>query len=129
MLGSNKYIDKIKVKNKMFELKKKFGSRLVILSGGEKCGAESYVKKHAIDLELKYHEYNSAHTQKNAYSMMHEAYYGKPYHASQYFHKTNNIIKNSHIVVIFQPLNEENSGMDYAKKRCEKLGIKYYIVN
>ena len=36
-----------------------------------------YAKKYALDFELKYREFNPAHTVQNLYSAMHENYYGK----------------------------------------------------
>ena len=127
MLGSANYGDSVKIKTKIFELRERFGKRLIILSGGEKYGAERFVKHHALSFDIKYHEYNSAGTPKNSYSMMYDSYYGKPWHATQYYHRTNQIIKESDIVVVFA--RERDSRQEYIEVRCKKLQKKLYVLD
>ena len=67
IVGSRKYENKRKIKETIFNLKQKFGSELVIVSGGCHDGADKYAKKYALELDCSYIEVNPAHTVKNLY--------------------------------------------------------------
>ena len=77
IIGSRTYENKRKIKQMVFELKQKFGNELTIVSGGCKDGADRYARKYALEMDCKYVEFNPAHTVRNLYSALHNAYYGK----------------------------------------------------
>jgi len=54
IVGSRKYQDKRKVKDFIYELKRKFQDKLIIVSGGCKDGADYLAKKYALELEVQY---------------------------------------------------------------------------
>ena len=85
IIGSRTYESKRKIRDMIFKLREKFGSDLTIVSGGCKDGADKYAKKYALELDCKYIEFNPAHTQRNLYSALHDAYYGKEYNVKFFF--------------------------------------------
>ena len=57
IVGSRTYQDKRKVKDFIFQLRQRFGSELVVLSGGQKDGADYLAKKYSLELDVEYREY------------------------------------------------------------------------
>ena len=51
IVGSNTYENKRKIKQTVFDLTKRFGDRLIVVSGGGQHGADKYVKKYALELD------------------------------------------------------------------------------
>ena len=93
IVGSREYENKRKIRDMIYKLKQTFGDKLEIVSGGCGAGADKYAKKYSIELGVKYIEFNPAHTVKNLYSAMPDAYYSKAYHTSQFFHRNTLIAK------------------------------------
>ena len=71
----------------MQELKQRFGEDLLIIGAGGSEGANSMVRKYALEFGLNYQEFNPSFSGYNLYSAMPETYYGKPYHFSQLHHR------------------------------------------
>ena len=46
LVGSREYENIRKVKDALFQLKQKFGDKLIIISGGAKDGADKYARKY-----------------------------------------------------------------------------------
>lgn len=103
IVGSRSYQAASKVRDFIFQLKKKFGDDLVIISGGAKEGADRFAKKFALQFDVTYKEYNPAHTDYNLYSAMRKDYYNKPYHASQFHHRNMMIGNTCNVMVAFCP--------------------------
>jgi len=53
IVGSRRYQNKLKVKNFIYELKKRFNDNLIIVSGGQKEGADGFAKKYSLELNVK----------------------------------------------------------------------------
>jgi len=87
IVGSLQYENKRKIKEMVFRLKQNFGDSLTIVSSGNKSGADKYAKKYALELDCRYLEFNPAHTQRNLYSAMHDAYYNKSYNVKYFFNE------------------------------------------
>jgi len=100
-LGTVDYQNKTRIKNFIFEAMQKFGKDLTIVSGGTKDGAEKFIRKFALEMGVKYIEYNPAFTQQNLYSAMYKQFYGKKYHVSQLFQRNRLIAKNSDVMAYF----------------------------
>tara|TARA_R100000315_G_C5095215_1_gene54646 strand:+ start:8 stop:409 length:402 start_codon:yes stop_codon:yes gene_type:complete len=101
--GSRYYENVRKIKLTLFELKRKFGDKLIILSGGDQYGADKFAKKYALEFGIAYQEYNPAHTSKNLYSAMSDNYYDKPYHVSQFHHRNTLLAKACTVMMLFIP--------------------------
>ena len=85
IVGSRRYENRKKIKDFIFELRKKFGNDLIVVSGGCKNGADRYAKKYALELDVQYEEYPPFHEVHNLYCPLPERCYGKPYHVKHYF--------------------------------------------
>ena len=109
IIGSRMYENTRKIKDALFQLKQKFGDKLIIISGGAQYGADKFARKYAIEFGIQYKEFNPAHTVKNLYSAMSDNYYNKPYHVSQFHHRNGLIAKSCDVMIVFVQENESES--------------------
>lgn len=129
VIGSRQWSNRTKVKDLIFELKNKFGPELTIVSGGEQNGADMLAKKYAIELGVKYSEYNPAYTKKNLYSAMPDYYYGKQYHVTQLHHRNNLIAENSDYCIALIPKDcKKANGTASCIKMFKRLNKKVIIL-
>ena len=129
IIGSREYENKRKIRDMIFKLKQTFGSKLEIISGGCPTGADKYAKKFSLELGVTYREFNPAHTVKNLYSVMPEAYYSKPYHTSQFFHRNTLIAKYCDKMIAFIDSNVESKGSYHAVSMAQKHSKPVVIIN
>ena len=128
IVGSREYSNKIRIKNTIFQLKTRFGEEVEIVSGGCKHGADKYAKKYALDFEMKYKEFNPAHTVQNLYSAMNEHYYSKEYAPKNFFHRNKLLAKYVDYIIAFIPEGVESNGTIDTIKHAKKLGKKIVII-
>ena len=62
---------------------------------------QKWVRKYALEMNLKYIEFNPAHTSRTLYSGMDDEYYDRPYHPTQPLHQYDCIVHNSDKIVYF----------------------------
>jgi hypothetical protein len=129
LIGSRTYENKQKIRDMIYLLKQKFGSKLEIVSGGSRNGADKYVKKYAIELGVDYKEFNPAHTIKNLYSGMPESYYSQPYHVSQLFHRNELVAMYCHSMIAFIDSNSPSRGSHHAVSMAQKHNKPVVIIN
>ena len=129
IIGSREWENKRKIKELFTSLKKKFGDDLIIISGGCPNGADKYAKKFALEFDIKYQEYNPAHTTRNLYSMMSENYYNKVYHVSQFHHRNMLIAKACDVMCALIPKGYKSKGAESAIKAAKKLKKPIVIIN
>ena len=129
IVGSRQYENTRKIKDTLTDLKRKFGDELIIVSGGAQHGADKYARKYALEFGIRYREFNAAHTPRNLYSAMSDDYYGKPYHASQFFHRNRLIAKDCDVMIAFIPAGIESKGSEHVVKEATKLGKKVVVIN
>jgi hypothetical protein len=87
VIGSTGWQNKRKVQQTLQELKRKFGTDLTVIGAGGVEGANSMIRKYAIEFGIDYTEFNPSFSGYNLYSAMPESYYGKRYHFSQLHHR------------------------------------------
>jgi hypothetical protein len=121
IIGSREYENARKIKDTLTELKKRFGDKLIIISG--------FARKYALEFGLRYREFNPAHTVKNLYSAMSEDYYEKPYHVSQFHHRNMLIARDCDVMMAFIPNGADSKGSMSAIKRAKKLNKKVTIIS
>ena len=126
IIGSRTYENKRKIKEMVYELKQRFGNKLTIVSGGCKDGADKYAKKYALEMHCNYIEFNPAHTVRNLYSALHNAYYGKEYNV-KHFIQRNKMLANYVDYVIAFDKNTSN-GTAYTINEARKKGKKVVIL-
>ncbi len=128
LIGSRDYANIRRIKDTLFQLKQKFGSDLIIISGGAKYGADKFARKYALEFGIRYKEFNPAHTTKNLYSAMSDDYYGKPYHVSQFHHRNMLIARDCDVMIAFINEQESSNGSMSAIKKAKKLNKPVTII-
>jgi len=129
IIGSRMYENTRKIKDTLFQLKRKFGDKLIIISGGAKDGADKFARKYALEFGIKYKEFNPAHTIKNLYSAMSDTYYEKPYHVSQFHHRNMLIARDCDVMIAFIAIGDDSNGSMSAIKQAKKLNKPVTIVS
>ena len=129
IIGSRMYENTRKIKDTLFQLKRKFGDKLIVISGGAKDGADKFARKYALEFGIKYKEFNPAHTIKNLYSAMSETYYEKPYHVSQFHHRNMLIARDCDVMIAFIAIGDDSNGSMSAIKQAKKLNKPVTIVS
>ena len=87
VIGNTGWQNRRKVQDTLQQLKQRFGNELVVIGAGGQEGANSMVRKYALEFGITYEEYNPSFSGYNMYSAMPESYYGKSYHFSQLHHR------------------------------------------
>jgi hypothetical protein len=87
VIGNTGWQNRRKIQQTLQELKQRFADELIIIGAGGTEGANSMVRKYAIEFAIEYKEYNPSFSGYNLYSAMPESYYGKAYHFSQLHHR------------------------------------------
>ena len=128
LIGSRDYANIRRIKDTLFQLKQRFGSNLIVISGGAKYGADKYARKYALEFGIQYKEFNPAHTTKNLYSAMSDDYYGKPYHVSQFHHRNMLIARDCDVMIAFIGNNDTSNGSMSAIKKAKKLNKSVTII-
>ena len=129
IIGSREYENSRKIKDTLTELKRRFGDKLIIISGGAKFGADKFARKYALEFGLRYREFNPAHTTKNLYSAMSDDYYEKPYHVSQFHHRNMLIARDCDVMMAFIGQHDSANGSMSAIKQAKKLNKPVTIIS
>ena len=129
VVGSRDYQNIRKIKDTLFQLKQKFGDKLIIISGGAKHGADKFTRKYALEFGMRYREFNPAHTTKNLYSAMSDDYYEKPYHVSQFHHRNMLIARDCDVMIAFIGIDNTSNGSMSAIKQAKKLNKPVTIIS
>ena len=108
VIGNTGWQNRRKVQETLQKLKSKFNDDLddlLIVGAGGNEGANSMIRKYALEFGLQYKEYNPSFSGYNMYSAMPESYYGKSYHFSQLHHRMKLIAEQCNYMMILT--NEE----------------------
>ena len=129
IIGSEKYDDKVKIKDFIYDLSLTKKDDIIILSGGRLNGADKFVRNYAVKFGLEYIEYNPAYTQSNIYSI-HQGYgYDKPYSPKWAYGRNSAMIKACDKLIIFWPENKNiNNEFNAIIKQAEKLNKKIIYI-
>ena len=128
IIGSRRYENKKKIKDFIFKLKNEYGTDTIIVSGGQKDGADRYAKKYALELGLQYEEYPPAHYSHNLYCPLPESRYGRKYSPKNYHVRNKIIAGTSDFVVGFIPNGVESKGTMSTINYAKKFEKKYVII-
>lgn len=131
IVGSRKYQAPSKIRKFIYELKKKFGDELEIVSGDQPKGADGYAKKFALEFEVKYVAFPPAHYNWNSYCIKEAHNYGKDYRPYYFFQRNTEIAEYSDVVVAFIPRGtkiEESKGTHDTIKKADKLGKRTLVL-
>ena len=129
IVGARKWTNKLKIKDFIFELRRRYGDDVTIVSGGCKDGADKYAKKYALEFGLPYIEYPPYHHPYNLHCVLPKRYYGKPYHVRYFFVRNKQIAENSDMTVGFVPVGHISNGTNSTLKYAKKAGKKTLIIS
>lgn len=87
IIGNTGWQNRRKVQETLQSLKQQFQDDVSIIGAGGNEGANSMIRKYALEFGMNYEEYNPSFSGRNIYSAMPDSYYGKPYHFSQLHHR------------------------------------------
>jgi len=129
IVGSREYSNRTKIKEFVLTLKKKFGERLEIVSGGQVNGADGIAKKVALEYEIDYKEFAPAHYKYNIHCALPRKFYGAAYSVGHYGIRNDHIAKYSDMVVGFIPEGVKSNGTRDTLKRAEKYRKKTIVIS
>ena len=121
VIGNTNWQNRRKIQETLQMLKKKFDDNLVIVGAGGNEGANSMVRKYALEFGLQYEEYNPSFSGYNVYSAMPESYYGKPYHFSQLHHRMKLIAERCDYMMIMTNEMQLDPVLQTAWSKTKKL--------
>ena len=137
IVGSRKYTNKKKIQEYIFRLKKQFGDKVQIVSGGCKTGTDLYAKEIALDFDMKYGEFPPAHEQYNTYCISEnirtvypdfgKPKYGRRYNVGNYFKRNKEIAEYCDVLLAFIPKGIKSNGTNNTIKHMKKLKKKVII--
>jgi hypothetical protein len=128
IINELKYTNKQKIKDIIFELKRKYGSLVEIVSRGGNTPTDKYIKKCALEFGLQYKEFNPAHSTHNLYSAMNESFYNKPYRAFNFILRDK--IFSKYVDVCFcMTENVDDPSVRTCIKQLEKNDKKFVVLS
>ena len=128
VIGNTGWQNKRKVQQTLQQLKQKFSEGLVVIGAGGAEGANSMVRKYALEFGIRYQEYNPSFSGYNLYSAMPESYYGKPYHFSQLHHRMQLIAERCDYMMILSNQMQLDPVLQTAWTRTKKLNKPVVIL-
>jgi hypothetical protein len=128
VIGSTGWQNKRKVQETLQMIKKKFGEELIIYGAGGNEGANSMVRKYALEFGMQYQEYNPSFSGYNLYSAMPESYYGKSYHFSQLHHRMKLIAEQCDYMMILTNESQLDPVLKTAYTNQQKLSKPVVIL-
>ncbi len=109
-------------------MKERTNDPIEIVGLGDKNGADKHIKKYALELGYEYREMNPAHTPKNLYSLMTEAYYDKPYMAKNFHQQTKIYSQYVDNCIIFDDTNGQDKKVQSVLKQLVKSNKRVVII-
>ena len=128
VIGNTSWQNKRKVQETLQMLKRKFVDELIVVGAGGNEGANSMVRKYALEFGLQYEEYNPSFSGYNIYSAMPESYYGKPYHFSQLHHRMKLIAERCDYMMILTNEMQLDPVLQTAWTKTKKLNKPVVIL-
>jgi hypothetical protein len=128
VVGNTNWQNKRKVQETLQMLKRKFAEELIVVGAGGNEGANSMVRKYALEFGIDYEEYNPSFSGYNMYSAMPESYYGKPYHFSQLHHRMKLIAERCDYMMIMTNEMQLDPVLQTAWTKSKKLNKPVVIL-
>lgn len=122
--GSTRYENKTLIKDTIFKLKKAFDKQCIIISLGEKAGADKYIKKFALQFELDYQEYTPGALTSNMYTIHPHTQY-KEFKSWDKINRIKKLVNRSDKLIFFQ--FETDSTIEKLKEIAIKKNKEYKL--
>ena len=129
IVGSKKYTNRRKIQEFIFKLREGTSDQLEIVSGGERIGAESYVKKYTLEFDINYSEFPPVHHNYNHYCVKESYHYGKRYNVGNYFVRNKEIVNYCESIVVFKPIGVRCTSSENIIAESKKQNKKVVLVN
>jgi len=126
--GSERYERKTEIKDVIFQIKKSFGNKCVIVSKGSLNGADKYIRKSCLEFELEYEEFSPSHLTKTLYSVLPDSYYGKPFSGRDAYQRNRFLLNRVDRLIIFR-FEDDQVMIDLEKianKKNKKIKLFIY---
>ena len=121
VIGNTNWQNKRMVQETLRNLKQRFGDDVIVLGAGGAEGANSMVRKFALEFGMQYEEYNPSFSGYNVHSAMPESYYGKSYHFSQLHHRMKLIAERCDYMIIMTNESQLDPVLKTAYTNTKKL--------
>ena len=131
IIGNTGWQNKRKVQDTLQKLKSQFSddlNDLIIVGAGGNEGANSMVRKYALEFGINYQEFNPSFSGYNLYSAMPESYYGKSYHFSQLHHRMKLIAEQCDYMMILTNESQLDPVLKTAYTNQQKLSKPVVIL-
>lgn len=126
--GSSEYQDKRKIKDFIFNLRNRISDDIEIISRANKNGADTFIKKYALEFGYNYLEFPTAHGYRTLHTQLPESYFNKPYSISNYFVQTKMFTKYCDYLIIFTSPIAIDKGINNLLTAMNKLDKKAIII-
>lgn len=127
--GSQRWENRIVIKDLIYKLKYKYKNNLEILSGGTIEGVDKYVKKYALEFDIEFIEVKPYNYSYNHYCLRPSYYYDKPYKPNYFYIRNSDFVRESDIIILFVKNNETGNVLKDIINQCEKKSKKIIIIN
>lgn len=130
IVGSRRYQSESRIRKFIYELNKKHEDNLIIVSGGQREGADGFAKNAALEFKINYIEFPPAHYSYNQHCILPAAFYSKEYRPYFYHERNTHIALLSDVVIAFIPQNmkiTESRGTNDTYTKAKKFGKKRFI--
>lgn len=129
VFGTTTYFKVSSVAKFFKQLRGQFGPDYwTIQTSGNEVGADSIIKKMALDLGFKLKEFNPSYTGYKMFSAEPKSYYGKSFHISHLHDRFTKLLRSSDKIIIFSEDGEVNKELTIPLKINEKLKIPIIII-
>ena len=132
VVGSREYSKVWRIKKALRTWKKKFGDRLIIVSGGAHRGADKIVKdlieKDAECSDVEYEEFPPRHQNYNDYCIFPKDEYGQDYYIGNFFERNSEIAFRCDYLFAFVPKGVEAKGTNDTIEKAKNFGKKVKVI-
>ena len=125
IVGSRRYWNKQKVEKVIDLAINTFGKENICIVSGGANGADKLGKVVAIEKNLKYEEYNPAHTEHNRWSVKPVTFFNKPYKPGNFFERNTFISEACDYLVAFIPDGVTSNGTMDTVNKAKKLNKQF----
>jgi len=127
--GSNRYQNKIKIKDTIFKIKESAGNNMIIASRANTIGADNYINNICISLGLQYGEFPTYDNPYHGGCIMPKFRFNKEGSAERHYYiRNNDAVKWADLVLIFIGDEEENKDIERLIKLCESNNKDYFVL-
>ena len=126
--GSIRWEGTKKLKDSLFNLKKKVGSELEVISGGID-GIDMMIRKCCMELEIDYKEIPPCDRQWSHHCIEPAFMFGKSYKNTNIYSRNNKILKECEYLIVFRLKEDDSHFLDDLIIRFQKKGKKILIIN